>query len=77
MRTGIRKRTDTAGIQLIRLREKMEAISPLKVLERGYTMVTDREGRVLTGTRQAKDAESIRIRFADGSVEADVRKDGL
>jgi len=77
MRTGIGKRTDTAGIQLIRLREKMEAISPLKVLERGYTMVTDREGRVLTGTRQAKDAESIRIRFADGSVEADVRKDGL
>ena len=77
MRITIAKRTDSAGVQLIRLREKLEAISPLKVLERGYTMVTDRKGRVLTGTQQAKDAKTVRIRFADGSVEADVRKDGV
>ena len=77
MRITIAKRTDSASVQLIRLREKLEAISPLKVLERGYTMVTDRKGRVLTGTQQAKDAKTVRIRFADGSVEADVRKDGV
>ena len=77
MHTAIAKCTDLKGNQLLRLREKLEAISPLKVLERGYTMVTDRKGRILTETRQATDAVSIRIRFADGSVEADVRNDGV
>ena len=71
------KRFEAAGTHLVRLREKLEAINPLRVLERGYTMVTDREGRILTGTKQAKDAEDIRIRFADGSVEAAVKKDGV
>ena len=71
------KRCDAAGTQLLRLREKLEAINPLRVLERGYTMVTDLEGRILTGTKQAEDAEDIRIRFADGSVEAAVKKDGV
>ena len=75
MHAAIAKCTDLKRIQLMRLSEKLEAISPLKVLERGYTMVTDRKGRILTETRQATEAVSIRIRFADGSVEADVRKD--
>ena len=38
-------------------------------------MVTDLEDRVLTGAQQARDAAEIRIRFANGSVEASVWKE--
>lgn len=70
------RRRDNAQARLNQMRERLEAINPMRVLERGYTMITDRSGRVLTGTRAAKEAEEIRIRFADGTVEAFVKKDG-
>ena len=72
-----KRRGDAAEADLLRMREKLEAISPLRVLERGYTLVTDRNGKVLTGKQQAEDAEDVRIRFADGTVEAAVRKGGV
>ena len=70
------KRRDGAEAALLRIRERLEAISPLQVLERGYSMVTDRNGKVLTAARQAREAERIGIRFADGSVEAVISENG-
>ena len=76
MRNAGIRRAEAAEAGLLRLRERMEAINPMRVLERGYTLVTDRNGQVLTGSRQAEEAENIKIRFADGAVYAKVGKDG-
>ena len=67
------RREETAETMLIRLKDRLEAISPLRVLERGYSLVADKEGRILTGTKQAREAGNISIRFKDGSVDATVK----
>ena len=71
------RRTESAQIRILRIRERLEAINPMGVLERGYSLVTDRGGNILTGSQQARDAEDITVRFADGAVEAAVKKDGV
>ena len=70
------RRTEAAGTQLTRLRERLEAMNPLQVLQRGYTLVTDPRGRVLTGVQDARSAGNVKIRFADGIAEAFVKKGG-
>ena len=70
------RRVDAAGTQVLRLRERLEAINPLQVLQRGYALVTDQGDRVLTGVEEAYAAGNVKIRFADGTAEAAVRKDG-
>ena len=67
------RREETAETMLMRLKDRLEAISPLRVLERGYSLVADKEGRILTGTKQAREAGNISIRFKDGSVDAMVK----
>lgn len=56
--------------QLARLRTRLEAISPMRVLERGYALVTDGT-RVVTSAASAPD--KMTLRFADGSIA--VRRD--
>ncbi len=75
LKTAAARRTEAAEAQTLRLRERLEAINPMKVLQRGYTLVTDREGRILSGVRQARETGNVRIRFADGTADAVVTKD--
>ena len=70
------RRLDAAEAQILRLQERLEAINPLQVLQRGYALVTDRKNRVLTGVKEACAAGNVRICFADGTAEAAVQKDG-
>ena len=69
------RRSEHTSQQVLRMREKLEAINPLRILERGYTLVSDLAGRVLSESRQAREAGNVRIRFADGIVEAAVKKE--
>ena len=56
------------------LRHKMEALSPLAVLDRGYSIVTDKDGRTLKSVSQAKAGDNITIRLSDGRILADVQE---
>ncbi len=51
---------------------KLDAMSPLKVLTRGYAMAHDREGAVLRSVFQTKCGDDILIRLSDGTVHATV-----
>jgi exodeoxyribonuclease VII large subunit len=48
-------------------------LSPLKILERGYAIVTDAAGRVLTDPAQVPAGSVIEARLAKGSLQAEVR----
>lgn len=48
---------------------KLEALSPLAVLERGYACVSSENG-VLTSAAQAQIGMQVNIRFKDGAVAA-------
>jgi exodeoxyribonuclease VII large subunit len=59
----------------LRLREamaKLDALSPLKVVERGYSIVTTTSGVVVKSHQQIQVDEKIQIRFAEGQVTATV-----
>ncbi len=53
--------------------EKLEALSPISVLKRGYSVVT-REGVCITDTAVLSDGDKISIRFASGTANAVVCK---
>ena len=46
----------------------MEAMSPLKVLSRGYTLVQAKDQRMLFSAEEARREKILTIRFHDGSV---------
>ncbi len=51
---------------------KLDAMSPLKVLSRGYAMVQTEEGKVLKSVNQTKVGEELSISLADGELRAAV-----
>lgn len=51
---------------------KLDAMSPLKVLTRGYTMAEDEEGRLVRSIHQVETGKTLNIRFGDGVVNTTV-----
>ena len=56
------------------LTAKLDAMSPLKVLARGYSMASDRQGTLLRSVKQIKPGDRLTVRFADGSAAAVVEE---
>ena len=55
------------------LLNKLEALSPLKTLQRGYTIVK-KEGRAITEKKQLKYKDQLEVTFQDGNVLVEVIK---
>lgn len=53
---------------------KLDALSPLKVLSRGFTMVSDDAGKILRSAAQIKPDDRITLRWADGDAQCRVEK---
>ncbi len=53
---------------------RLEALSPLKILDRGYALVLDAAGNLLKDPRQVRPGDEITARLARGSLSAVVRK---
>lgn len=49
---------------------ELQALSPLAILARGYTLVFDSQGKALHNREEAKVGEHIRLTFIDGSRKA-------
>lgn len=49
---------------------QLEALSPLSVLSRGYTLVKDGEDRVVTSAAMLTAGDHVSLRFADGQARA-------
>ena len=54
------------------LAAKLDALSPLKVLTRGYAMVQDTGGEVIRSVKQTETGGAIEITLRDGTVSATV-----
>ena len=52
----------------------LDALSPLKVLARGYLIAGDRKGNPVTSVHQLQPGDRIRLRLKDGSAECTVEK---
>lgn len=61
---------------LERLGAQLDALSPLRVLERGYSVATSPEGRVLRRQAEFTPARAFLLRVTDGTVPARVEGQG-
>lgn len=48
---------------------KLDALSPLKVLSRGYSLATDSDGNVISSVKGAKPEEEFSLKFYDGNAK--------
>lgn len=63
--------------RLNRASARLEALSPLAVLSRGYALVYSESGTLLRSSAEATEGEIIRARLGQGSLEARVTKKNL
>jgi exodeoxyribonuclease VII large subunit len=65
-------RVERDGHRLAALSGRLDALSPLKVLDRGYAVARDGAGAVLRRAAQFTPGLAFRLRVADGDVPARV-----
>jgi exodeoxyribonuclease VII large subunit len=70
---AIRASLAETGSQLAVLSGRLQTVSPLSTLERGYALVLDAGGTVVRSATQLKPGDVISARLADGVIKATVR----
>lgn len=71
--TGLRQTLAGSREQFARLAASLDALSPLKVLGRGYALTRDGQGRVITTIAQVKVGDSLSVRLGDGALDCEVK----
>ena len=66
--------TDVQNRRFGALAASLDALSPLKVLGRGYALAQRPDGTVLRSTDQARIGETLRLRLADGVLRCQVKE---
>jgi exodeoxyribonuclease VII large subunit len=72
MLAAITRLQDHQHRRVDRLGSQLDALSPLRVLERGYSVARDQSGRVLRRTEEFASGMPFRLRVQDGEVAARV-----
>ena len=60
--------------QFIRLTSKLDAMSPLKVLTRGYSIAMTGDEQVLTSVKQVSPGDEVKLSLQDGIITANVNE---
>jgi exodeoxyribonuclease VII large subunit len=69
---GMRLRLERQQVRLREAGARLDALSPLRVLARGYAVARDDDGRVLKRVAQLPAGRAFRLRVTDGEVRARV-----
>ena len=72
MERGICQRMTQERQKLMGVSGRLEALSPLSVLSRGYAMAQNRQGVVVTTVQDVAEGDTLTLRLADGFVETQV-----
>lgn len=60
--------------QFIRLTSKLDAMSPLKVLTRGYSIAMTEDDQVITSAAQVQPGDVVKVSLRDGFITTQVRE---
>lgn len=74
LRHGVERRLTRSRERMVRLGAQLEALSPLRVLGRGYALPRDATGRVLRRAQDFLPGLAFRLRVVDGVVDARVEE---
>ena len=67
-------RISVCRTEQIRLASSLDAMSPLRVLTRGYSIATGENGEVIRSVRSLEKGAPLRLRLGDGSADCRVEK---
>lgn len=56
------------------IESNLNAFSPLAVLDRGYAIVQNVEGKAITNSKELQDGELVKTRLSSGSFESEIKK---
>jgi exodeoxyribonuclease VII large subunit len=73
-RRTVHHQLDRAGNDLGHQLARVRSLSPLATLRRGYSVVQDADGHVLTSVAQAAAGQALTVRVADGRVHTTVER---
>jgi len=68
LQQSMQQKLELAGHRLGMQAARLNTVSPLATLDRGYAMVTDDSGSLISETKQVKSGQNIRTRLSDGEV---------
>lgn len=69
--TNIKNKMNKFNLELVKNASKLDSLSPLKTLSRGYS-ITEKDGKIVKKAANLKKDDKVSMRFTDGSVEAKV-----
>ena len=58
----------------VRLAAALDAMSPLRVLTRGYALASDESGAIVSSTKMIRKGSRLRLKLADGSADCSVER---
>lgn len=71
---SIKKKMQTSKSEYIKLVSKLDALSPLKTLARGYSIAENDFGKVISSKDKVNIGDYLSIRFTDGKIKAKVEE---
>ena len=74
LKAAIQRKLQLAGTRLTHLTQMLESLSPLNTLQRGYAIVTDATGSVITDASAMEKDDKVQARLAKGSLQLTVDK---
>lgn len=63
------QRCERSESRLVQLSSLLESLNYQRVLERGFAMVSNASGKLITRKSEAEKASGLRVRFADGEMD--------
>ncbi len=71
--SSMQRRIENSGALLTAHGARLDALSPLRVLGRGYAVARDENGRILKRVAQLPSGQAFRLRVSDGEVNGRVQ----
>ena len=72
LRSAQQSKLQASRQRFVRVTAALDAMSPLKVLSRGYSMVTSENGAIIREARSVSEGQTIHIELCSGSLRAAV-----
>ena len=72
LQSAMQRKLDTAGTRLAHLAQVLDSLSPLSTLQRGYAIVSDSTGSVITDASTVSSGDKLEARLAKGRLRLTV-----
>lgn len=53
---------------------RLQSVNPKNVLQRGYAIVTDPNGKILNSVRQVEIGDQVKVQIADGELDTEIKQ---